>query len=614
MDAPAAVFVITNEDIRRSGATSIPDALRMAPGVQVARINAYSWAITARGFNSNFSNKLLVMIDGRAVYSPLYSGVYWRARDTLLEDIDRIEVIRGPGASLWGANAVNGVINIITKSAGETQGGLIAAGAGTEERGFGGVRYGARVGENAHVRAYAKYSDRDADGDWEGVAANDDWRKFHAGFRADVKPSAKDSLTFQGDVFGVDADMTYRFATTTPPYRSLSRGQGELDGGNLLARWTRSLPNGGDLAIQMYYDRTKMVDPLINEVRDTLDIDIQHGIALGEWHDLLWGLEYRWTRDELGDEERETRYNPSERALELFSVFIQDQMTLVENRLWLMVGARFENGYYTGWETQPTGRLLWKPLDGHTFWAAISRAVRTPSRTEKDGHITINIVPPGTPANPEPWPMVMRMSGSDSFTSETITAYEAGYRFQPSERFFCDLAFFYNDYRDLYTLEPSGPLTTDPGPPPLMTLPVEFRNKGKGRTRGLELAANFLPMDWWRLHLAYTWFRAKMSDNAQDVDGSSPVHQLGLRSSMDLPYNLQLDLWPRHVDELSSLDIDSYFSLDIRLGWRPRENLEFSLVGQNLLRKKKPEFYDRFSPIVSTAVERGVYGKITWRF
>ncbi|MCP4691466.1 MAG: TonB-dependent receptor, partial [Desulfobacterales bacterium] len=612
-EAPAAVFVITNEDIRRSGVTNIPDALRMAPGIHVARINASSWAITARGFNRYFSNKLLVMIDGRTVYSPLYSGVYWSAQDVLLEDIDRIEVIRGPGASLWGANAVNGVINIITKSSRDTVGGLVVAGAGTEERGFGAVRYGTRVGKNAHVRAYAKYFDRDAGGDFGGIEANDDWRKFHTGFRADARPSAVDSLTLQGDVFGGDTGMTHRSAGRTASSEVLAPGEGDLAGGHLLARWKHSFATSGDLALQMYYDRTDIENLLIDEVRDTLDIDFQHDFAIAERHEFLWGLEYRWTRDEQGAA-RIIEYDPPERTLDLFSLFIQDRITLVENRLWLTIGARFENGYYTDWEVQPTGRLSWRPLEAHTFWAAVSRAVRTPSRMDKDGRHPDMVAPPGSPGNPSSLPFIIRIVGSDVFESETLTAYEAGWRFQPSERLFCDLTLFYNDYRDLRVMEMTGPPSLDPGPPPALVTTMMLQNNADVRTRGVELAVTWSPLEWWRLQFEYGWFGVTQSDNAMDVKGSSPEHQLGLRSSMDLPWNLELDVWPRHVDELSSLGVDSYTSLDIRLGWRPTEDLEFSLVGQNLLEKERAEFQDMHSPLISTTVERGVYGKITWRF
>ncbi len=609
-EAPAAVFVITSEDIRRSGVTTIPDALRMAPGIEVARLNANNWAITSRGFNRFFSNKLLVMIDGLTVYSPLYSGVYWNARDALLEDIDRIEVIRGPGASLWGANAVNGVINIITKSSKDTLGGLVAGGAGTEERAFGSTRYGVRVGESAHVRVYARYFDRDEGGDYDGIEANDDWQKFLAGFRADARLSANDSLTFQGDLYGGDTGMTHRYSSDESSPTGVSRVDGELSGGNLLARWKHTFASYGDGTLQMYYDRTNIENLLIEEVRDTFDIDMQHDFTLGERHEVLWGLEYRWTRDTQGDD-RMINYSPSERTLDLFSLFVQDRVTLVENRLWLTIGARFENGYYTDWEVQPTGRLSWKPREAHTFWAAISKAVRTPSRMEKEGRHPDMVVSPGDDNNPA---FLLRLPGSDVFSSETLTAYEAGYRFQPSESLFCDVTFFYNDYKDLSAMESSDGVTFEPGPPPAQVSMLIRGNNGEAQTRGLELAVNYSPWDWHRLHLTYSLFRAKQFKDATGIVGHSPEHQFGLRSTMDLPYNLELDIWPRYVDELTALGVDSYSSLDIRLGWRPTGSLEFSLVGRNLLENDRLEFKDRHSPLFSTTVERGVYGKVTWRF
>ncbi|MCP4545123.1 MAG: TonB-dependent receptor [bacterium] len=613
-DAPAAVFVITNEDIRRSGVTSIAEALRMAPGVQVGRINSNTWAITARGFNGHFANKLLVMIDGRTVYSPSFSGVHWNVQDVLLEDIDRIEVIRGPGASLWGANAVNGVINIISRPAGDSTGGLLVAGAGTEERGFGGVRYGVRVGEEAHVRVYANYFDRDAGADYLSLGEYDDWRKFQGGFRSDWRLSNGDAFTFQGDVYTGEAGMASAYATRTSPFKETIVEDAELAGGNLLARWTGAFSNAGDLALQIYYDRTKHLSALADEIRDVFDVDFQHGFTLGERHDMLWGMEYRWTRDKLG-KTRAAEFKPSKRSMDLFSLFFQDQVTLVENRLWLVVGAKFENGYYTDWEVQPTGRLLWRPGDGHTFWAAVSRAVRTPSRAEKDAHIDTSLIMPGASGNPTPFPISPRLTGSDEFTFETLVAHEVGYRFQPSEKLFCDLAVFYNDYPDLITAESAGPPSLVPEPPYVLETPLEFKNNGDVQTLGLELAATLAPLDWWKLNLSYSYMKMYMSDNVNIVlVGDYTERWVGLRSLMDLPYNFELDVWPRYVGDLTGVNVRGYVTLDVRVGWRPSENLAFTLVGQNLLEGDHPEFEDNLTPVLSTGVERGVYGKITWRF
>ncbi len=611
-DAPAAVFVITNEDIRRSGVTSIPEALRLAPGVQVARINSNSWAITSRGFNGYFANKLLVMIDGRTVYSPLYSGVYWNVQDVLLEDIDRIEVIRGPGASLWGANAVNGVINVITKSANDAPGGLVTAGAGTYERGFAGVRCGTRIGE-AGFRAYAKFFDRDVGADSAGLEANDGWRMFRGGFRADARISDRNSLTLQGAAYGGRAGVTYAFPSVSAPYKDVVRENTDLGGGNLLARWKHTFPNpkAGGLALQIYYDHTKNEDSLVDEVRDTLDMDFQHGFTIGR-HEIMWGMEYRWTSDHLGDGQS-TSFNPSERTLDLFSVFIQDQMTLLEKRLWLILGAKFENGYYTEWEAQPTGRLLWKPLEAHTLWAAVSRAVRTPSRAEKDIRMDAEVLPPGSPANPSPLPVMLRFLGDEDFASEELIAYEVGWRLQTSERFFCDLSVFYNDYNDIFSRQSPGPAFT-PGPPPHLIAPVTFTNERDVQSRGLELAATLAPLDWTRLQFAYSYLRVDEDANVLDIEGYSPEHQFSLLASMDLPYNLELDLWARYVDDLPTLDVGDHVTLDIRLGWRPSGNLEFSLVGRDLMDAEHPEYQDLFSALTSTEVERSIYAKAVWRF
>ncbi|MCP4691011.1 MAG: TonB-dependent receptor, partial [Desulfobacterales bacterium] len=612
-DVAAAVFVITNEDIRRSGVTSIPEALRMAPGVEVARINANVWAITARGFNSYFANHLLVMIDGRTVYSPLSSGVFWNVQDVLMEDIERIEVIRGPGASLWGANAVNGIINIITKSSTETCGGLVAAGAGTEERGSGAVRYGGRFGENAHLRVYAKYFDRDAGADAPGFEANDDWRMFRGGFRADWTLSGHDNLTLQGDVYGGSAGVTYTLPMLTPPYTNIVREDAELEGGNLLARWKHAFSEAGDMALQVYYDRTENADSFKNETRDTVDVDVQHGFSIGDRHDLLWGFGHRWTRDYLGDVPT-SRYRPRGRTLKRFSLFIQDQVALVDDALWLIVGSKFENNDYTGWEVQPTGRLLWKPRESHTFWAAVSRAVRTPSISEREGWLQLSVFPPGAPGNPGPLSIMMLKRPNDDFASEELIASEAGFRFTSSERFICDISLFYNVYDDLNAFQNHPPLPAPDPDNPHMVMPVEFINAGKARTRGVELAAVVSPVDWNRIRIAYTHLHVDEVVDVGNVKGRSPEHRFSLRSSMDLSHDLELDLWARYVGELSDLDVEDYVTLDVRLAWRPNENLEVSLVGQNLLEDEHMEFQQPFSPIASTAVERGVYGKVTWRF
>ncbi len=602
-DAPAAVFVITQEDIRRSGVTSIPEALRMVPGLQVARINANTWAITARGFNGRFANKLLVLMDGRSVYTPIFSGVFWDVQDTLMEDIDRIEVIRGPGASLWGANAVNGVINIITKAARETQGGLVSAGGGTEERGFGSVRYGDSLGESAHYRMYAKYLNRDSSVDAFGKEGKDDWDMLRGGFRMDWDASDRNLLTVQGDIYRGDSSGELTEFFPTFPFISTIEDKSINSGGNILAKWKHTISNTSDTELKFYYDREQRDTFYVN----TVDLDFQHRFMPFERHEIIWGLGYRYINDKF-----ENRFSfffePQSRSVDLFSGFVQDEITLFPDKLRLTVGSKFEHNDFTGFEIQPNARILWTPAEDHSVWAAVSRAVRTPSLGEEDARAINGVVFPNTlfPGSPVTF---VTLNGTRDFESEALIAYEAGYRFQPIEGLSTDISVFYNDYDNLRTIEPIDPFTFTAG------------NNMKGETYGVELAADWRPCDWWRLQGAYTYLQMALKLDADSRDTQSkmaedeiPHHQASLRSSVELPANLELDLWLRYVDELSAQEVDDYLTLDMRVGWKPIKNLEVSLVGQNLLENHHPEFRPEILGVPPAEIERGVYGKITWGF
>ncbi len=630
-DATAAVFLITQEDIRRSGVTSIPEALRMVPGLQVARIDVNKWAITSRGFNGRFANKLLVLIDGHSIYTPLYSGVFWEMRDILLEDVDRIEVIRGPGATLWGANAVNGVINIITKQAKDSQGSLVAIGAGTEERGFGGVRYGGKLGEETHYRAYAKYFNRDNAVDASGEEMADDWKVTRAGFRIDWQASDQkqaaslffcNSLTLQGDIYDGYAGETVTTATLSPPYTEIYDERLNIAGGNVLLRGKRAFSESSDATIQIYYDRTEWGTDT-SEDRDIFDFDFQHRFALGEQQEFVWGLGYRLTRDDFTSSFT-ISLNPDSRDDHLFSAFMQDDISLFKDRLRLTVGSKFEHNDYTGFEIQPNARLLWTLYERHSVWTSVSRAVRTPSRAEHDMWINRQVIPPNTPGiNPSLLPAVVSIRGNRDFDSEELIACELGYRVLPVDRLSVDVAGFYNDYDNLRTLEPGTPFPEGSPPATYLVVPFFTFNKMRGKTYGIELVANWQVLDRWRLQAAYAYLQMQlrldkdsydtmsMSENAED---ESPHHQLSLRSSMDLPKDLELDLCVRYVDNLPNLDIESYITIDAHLGWKPYKKLELSIVGQNLLDSHHPEFTPEFIDSSPTEVERSVYGKIILRF
>jgi len=613
-EAAAAVYVITQEDIRRSGATSIPEALRMAPGLHVARIDANKWAITSRGFNGEFANKLLVLIDGRTVYTPLFAGVYWDVQDTMLEDIDRIEIIRGPGATMWGANAVNGVINIITKSARDTQGGLVSGGAGSEERGFGGVRYGGTLGDSAWYRVYAKYFNRDDSVDSSGDRTSDEWDMLRGGFRIDWDVSESDSLTFQGDIYDGDLRETVDVAFLTPPALLALDKSFDVTGANVLARWSHVFSDTSDMSMQVYYDRAERDKFQLDEVRDTFDLDFQHRFVLGDRHEIVWGLGYRYTADDL-DGSFTISLDPDSRHDDLVTAFVQDEITLVDERLKLTVGSKFEHNDYTGFEIQPSVRLLSTPHERHTLWAAVSRAVRTPARTNDDMRINF-LVFPGTDGSTN----VMTILGDDDFESEELTAYELGYRVQPVENVYLDIAAFYNVYDDLLTQEPGIPFFELTPAPPHMVIPMYFDNMMDGETYGAEVAVNWNVTESWRVAAGFTCIEMDLDSDsssgdtlADETERSSPQHQFHIRSYLNLPHNVQFDTALYYVDSLPAQDVSSYVRLDTRLGWRPTENLELSVGLQNLLDTEHDE-YGLMEGAHPTEAERSVYGKVTWTF
>ena len=611
-DAASAVYVITQEDIRRSGATSIPEALRLSPGLEVARQDAHTWAISSRGFNDEFANQLLVLIDGRSVYTPLFAGVYWDVQDILLEDIDRIEVIRGPGATLWGANAVNGVINITTKNAKETQGLLVTGGGGTELHGFGGLRYGGKIGENAYYRVYGKVTNHDDSALRDGSDANDAWLMTRGGFRIDWEPNEGNLLTLQGDIYDGDLEQTVTYADptrVTPPF-SFERDDGvDVRGGNILTRWTREFSEESQLSVKLYYDRSERDRVVFSEKRDTFDADAQHRFLLGERQDVVWGLGYNVTRDSLGNGDY-VNFDPLNRTSHLFSAFVQDEITIVEDILRLTLGTKLEHNDYTGWEVQPSGRLSWSITPRQTAWVAVSRAVSTPSRAEDD--IRINAA-----AQPG---VLFSLFGSRDVEAKELTSFELGYRIQTADWINLDFATFYNLYDRQRSIEPGG---TVPPPSPFIVVPFTINNMIEGETYGFELASTFQVLDWWRIRANYSFLEMDLrlksggTPNPFQLDhteGDSPQHQVGIRSLMDLPHNIELDTGVRYVDSLPNRDVPSYFVGDARIGWRPNENWEISVAGQNLFEARHQEFAPSYIQTQVTEVEASVYGKVTYRY
>lgn len=612
----AAVFIISQEDIRRSGATSIPELLRMVPGVQVAKMDANKWAVSIRGINGRFVSKLQVLKDGRSLYTPLYSGVFWETQDTPLEDIEQIEVIRGPGAAMWGSNAVNGVINIITKHSADTQGGMVSGGAGSSEKGFGTVRFGKQLTDDSHLRLYGKYVDRGEGVDATGRDAHDDWSLGSAGFRLDLQPTVDNAITLQGDYYNGRYNETYNlYSPVGTPYQQPATST--ASGGNLLARWQRTLSDTDNISLQLSYDHSERSLYFMGEKRDTLDIDFQHRLSLGSRHDLMWGLAYRYSYDSINSTPLASLTKPSE-GLNLYSLFLQDEITLVPNTLALILGSRFEHNDYTGWEIQPNGRLIWTPSPQHSLWGSISRAVRTPTRAERYLRYTLATLPASTPANPLPFPVNLEVNGTNNFKSETVLAYELGYRAELSKQLSFDLSLFFNQYDKLR-------VSQNPDYSNLPTIGLPLSNDAHGHAYGAELSANWRPYEWWRLQAAYHYLRTIIyldngsldDDNRSNTAEGAPRHQFTLRSGFDLGKQVELDLWLRAVDQVDYVNreqIPGYLTMDARIAWKPAKNLELALVGQNLFQNRHPEYKPEFIDTVRSEVPRSVYGKVTLKF
>jgi iron complex outermembrane receptor protein len=620
-DAAAAIYVITQDEIRRSGITLLPEALRMVPGLEVARANSRQWAISSRGFNNTFANKLLVLMDGRTIYTPLFSGVFWEETDTVLEDLDRIEVIRGPGATLWGANAVNGVINIITKSAQDTQGTLISGGGGTEERGFGTVRYGGRLATNAYYRIYGKYSDHDEFTQIDGRGADDNWSMAQTGFRIDWEPSEINRLTVQGDYFEAQLGGRLNVHSLNPPGLFAESFRSEAKGGNLLGRWTHAFSAESELRVQASYDRTDREYGIARELRDTVDIDAQHRFPIGERQEIVWGAGYRYSADDISQTSDFQMRDPRV-GLQLASAFVQDAVTLAPDRLHLTLGTKVEHNDFTGFEVQPSVRMAWTPHKRHTLWGAVSRAVRTPARVERDvtGYADVGALLP-----PLPLPLLAPGSGNPNFGSEELLAYEIGYRVEINPKLTLDCAAFYNDYDHLQSitaLTPSVAFSPGASPMPYLVLPLTYYNNIYGETYGVEMSGTWQPLDAWRLRAGYTYLRMQLRTRSElksfteDSEGINPCHQVLLWSDVDLGRHVEWGVGLRHIDRLPSLleQIPSYTELETRLAWKPNRSCELAIVGRNLLHAHHPEFSPTVITTRNVQVDRAVYGKITLRF
>ncbi|HEX2854626.1 MAG TPA: TonB-dependent receptor [Opitutaceae bacterium] len=595
LDAASAIQLITGSHIRRSGATTIPEALRLANNLQVAQKTSHGWGISARGFNTELANKLLVRFDGRTVYTPLFSGVFWNAQDYLLEDLDRIEVISGPGGALWGANAVNGVINIISRKASETQGWYLEAGGGNVLKNFAGARYGGALSPKVHYRVYGRRFVRDELTFANGKPAVDSWEMNQGGFRLDAEPWAPTTLTLQGNLYSGHADV--------PP-----GGNGDYSGENILGRWSQVFSGDSDLSLQVYYDRTHLYTPITNEFGptsiltdelDTYDVDFQHRFPLNRQHRIVWGVGYRFTHNTVMSAQT-LAIVPARLDQKLFSSFVQDEVLLGEN-LTLTLGTKLEHNSYTGRELEPSARLQWKFSPEKLLWGAVSRAVRTPSRIDRDAF--------------QPRPSFAILGGNPNFQSENVIAYEAGYRGALASRGTVSVAGFYNVYDRLRSLSFT----------PATIIPLFFENNVEGETYGVELSATYDLLENWRIRGGYTWLKERLRIKAGKGDlgnalneTSDPEHQLSLRSSVDLSESVEFDAGLRWVDTLVNNNngvpgtVPSYLELDVRVAWRPTPRLELSIAGQNLLHSRHPEF--GLTGPLREEIKRSVHGKISWRY
>ncbi len=617
-DTASAVFVVTQEDIRRTGAVNIMEALRIVPGVQVSKINQNRYAISIRGFNRRLgSDKLLVLIDNRTVYSPSASGVFWIGQDTVLEDIDRIEVIRGPGAALWGSNAVAGVINIITKDSRKTPGWMISGGLGTEERGFATVRYGFKWGEQNAFRMYGKYRSRDDGKKVDGSDSFDDKIMSQGGFRGDFQLNPRNNLTVQGDYYDLNAELDFKSR-----FISIAEGSGPFSGGtiqkgaNFLSRWTHNLDDTSSIQAQFYYDRLERRSTLpFQNIVDQFDVDLQHNFNLGKRQTIVWGLNYRFS---FFNFEETNVFRIPNKATNLVGLFFHDEISIIPEKWSIIVGAKFEYNEFSGFEFQPNIRTIASLSNRHTVWSAVSRAVRIPSITEELGFANRAVIP-GAP------PILLQESNDGRTDSEKLLSFEIGHRFKANPNLSFDTTAYLFKYEDLIETTQQAEFFEATPAPPHLVIPFLNDNSLEGESYGVEFSAEWKIRGNWKVAGSYTFIETDLrptkdgafipssfnSEGDLDAEGE-PKHHFNIRSYLNLPYNLEFDSTYYFTSKNDSRKVKAYSRLDLRLGWKANKNLEISLVGQNILDDQHSELNELLE--ADSETERSFYAKLKFNF
>jgi len=607
----SSIYVITQDDIRHSGMTSVPELLRMVPGVEVARINANTWAISIRGFNYRYSGKVLVLIDGRSVYTSLFSGVYWDQQTMPLENIDRIEVIRGPGGTVWGANAMNGVINVITKSATVTHGGLVSVQADSESTAKALAQYGGAAGANGSYRVYGRYTRNENSP--SGNLAIDAGHALQMGFRSDWNLGARDKLTLQGDMLGASEaeTITTLFSNRLPDYYTFG-DHVHVAAGNFLGRWNHTFANGSEATAQIYYDRYRRFDQGLN-IQSTGDFDFHYHLRAGERNDIVVGGSYRLT-DQNFTNGYEVTFGTGHRRDNLFSGFVQDEVKLT-NSVSLTMGTKIEHNSYTGYEYEPSIQLAWSPSSRQTAWASASKAIQQPHWLFAEGQGDGAAVPiPGAGI------AIYRLIGNPKGAAPTVFDFELGYRAELSKRMTLDTTVFLGNYKELETLDPQTPYFTLNPAPAHLVLPSVFGNLGKAKTYGIETSAHWDVTKRWRISLGYGFLQMNVSQDAlgnstyfATTSGDSPKYQAKFRSTMKLPHHVDWDISAYYVGALASGPVPSYTRLDTRLGRHIGEFIDISIAGQNLLGPRRVEFLDG-AQINPTETARAISLSITRHF